>query len=404
MRMKKPKPLARAGVTMLIALCGSLAFADVASGVRYTLPSGWSAVDEDGVRILSPNDQKAGEMMKARILGVQAAAGAPEEQIAELAASINADAKVISTSKLESTDRGDAGKFYIVSFDVESLAIGAHTRMLAILVRDKQRAVLLLLFTDNAVLRKHAEGLQELLKSIEIDPKAATTPLAKPSKPPAATAGTGEHLPTGDTPDRFPGSPEWLPSGRGVAIPVARVVQGSPQGLWWHYQVRGKETIASTTIFLEDGTRATNPRPGSGELFDVEGQRKQRGNTGVGTFSVKDGEITQTADGFTRTEAFKSGKGEDGEWIEIGAGRHYALEPATAKGLLGKWQGGGQRYIFRADGTFVTGTDENAGAHGTWQLDGYLFAICPSDRPRWISLLGRTGKFIVIGSTVYARE
>ncbi len=40
-------------------------------------------------------------------------------------------------------------------------------------------------------------------------------------------------LPRGETPDLFPGSPGFLPSGRGVQIPDAELVDGQPQGLWW---------------------------------------------------------------------------------------------------------------------------------------------------------------------------
>jgi hypothetical protein len=394
------KRLALAVLTVTIALRLTPAFADVANGLHYSVPNGWSSADKAGLRIVAPSDLGSGEIMMAFMLGMQPATGSPEDLIASVAGFINTDVKVNSSSDVVITDRGGAGKFYIKNFDVESKDMGAHARMVAVLVRGDRRAAILFLVTNTKVLQKYGAGMQELLNSVAIDPDAvAPVPVPAIPRTPApatpTTRGDG-HLPTGETPDLYPGSVGWLPSGRGVAIPAARVVKGSPEGMWWHFQTRANTTTAITTIFLPDGTRATNPRLGAGTLFDLDGQRKTKGTTGVGTFSVKEGAIIQTHDGFHHTDAFRSGSDNNGAWIEIGGARYYPLAPASAKDLVGTWSFSGQKFRFRADGTLAGG--------GAWQLDGYLLAIRNGNAPQYITTVGRTGKLLIIGTTSYSRE
>jgi hypothetical protein len=387
------QPYAVASLMITLALGITPAFAEEANGLLYSVPAGWSAADKDGARVVAPSNLAAGELMIAVMLGVLAPTGRPEDQIAQLAASANADVKVVSSSDVAITDRGSAGKLYIKNFEVASKDVGPHGRMVAVLARGEQRAAILFLITNAEVLQKYGAGMQALLTTVRIDPKAVAPPAAQPTAPASSAQG---HLPIGETPDVYPGSARWLPSGRGVAIPVARVVKGRPEGMWWHFETQGSRVAAITTIFLADGTRATNPRPGSGTLFDLEGQRRTPGTTGVGTFRVSDGKITQAHDGFTDTHTFKSGSGNDGEWIEIGAGRHYPLSPATAKELVGTWKSQGMTYIFGPDGALPGG--------GTWQLDGYLLAIRNRDSSPYITTIGRTGKLLIIGTGSFSRE
>ncbi len=138
------------------------------------------------------------------------------------------------------------------------------------------------------------------------------------------------HLPTGETPDLFPGRPGWLPSGRGVSIPDARVSDDGPEGPWWYWQLQtGDKMAAFPVLFLADGTEASNPRPGGGLLFDIDGQRAQRGTTGVGTFSLSNGQITRVQDGVASTDSFEHGISADGPWFEIGKRRYSALAPPS---------------------------------------------------------------------------
>lgn len=412
-----PRPFL-AVLVMVVAVRITPAVADVAAGVSYTVPAGWAAADKDGLRILAPSNLKSGELMVAMVAGVQPATGSPDEQLAGLAATYNSDAKVVASTAAILTDRGAVGKLYVKSFDVKNTDMGAHTRMLAILVRGDLRAVVLFVFTNNAVLRAHGAGVQELLASLSIaaSPGSLPAPVSSPAAPAAATnatkpTSTDGHLPTGDTPG-FMGSPGWLPSGRGVKIPSApRVVKGRPEGLWWRYQASSTTMFPLLMVYLPDGTYASNPRFGSGALFDVDGQRKQAGTTGVGTFTMNNGKISTAADGFTRTDTFKSGADKDGPWFEIGAARHYPLEQVPAKTIVGTWKSPSGKYVFRADGTFESGNvmvnsevTVAQGSRGTWQADGYLLAIRPSQGAAWITTVGRTGKFLIVGQTVYTGE
>lgn len=229
---------------------------------------------------------------------------------------------------------------------------------------------------------------------------------------PTRSASSGK-LPTGNTPDLYPGSPGWLPSGRGVPIPEAQLVDGRPEGLWWHWQsVSESKMNAGIILFLPDGTRASNPRPGGGRLFDLEGQRAQRGTTGLGTFEINDGMITQHYDGYASTDAFETGSDADGAFFKTGAAKHMALAPPTEEGLVGTWATPGGKYVFRSDGTFESGlVDINsdytlaAGSRGTWKLDGYLISIQQLGGPSWITTIGATGdNFVVIGSSIYDRK
>lgn len=396
-----------------LALGVSPAAADEVNGVRYAVPEGWKAAERNGLPVLAPSRLAPGEVMSALVLGVQPASGTPAAQVAQVADAVNADAKVVGSSRLVTTDRGAVGTFHIQSFDVESADLGAHTRMVVLLVRGNRRAVAMLVISTNAVLQKYGAGVQALIESLAISPSAAPAapvPVSRPAGP-AAPPASGR-IPTGDTPDLFPGSPGWLPSGRGVRIPPARLVEGRPQGLWWHPQARSGRTVAMLTLFLPDGTRASSPRPGAGDLFDVEGQKRQRGATGVGTFELAGGRITQAYDGFVKTDTFRTGSDADGAWIEIGAGRHRPLAPPAAKGLVGTWSGAGGRYVFRADGTYESGHVSAsseltiaAGGRGTYVLDGYLLSLRPADGPGWITTIGASGAAcLVIGPTLYCRD
>ncbi len=214
-------------------------------------------------------------------------------------------------------------------------------------------------------------------------------------------------IPTGNTPDLFPGMPGWLPSGNGVEIPEARLVDDRPEGLWWLFQANGSSQLL---VLLPDGTRATNPRPGGGRLFDVAGQRAQRGNTGVGTFQIDDGKIVQHYDGFDSNEPFESGSGDDGEWFKIGGAKYAPLFVVSPSELVGTWKASGSKFVFHDDGTYESGqivsTDEfvaNAVQSGTYTVDGYLLSVTPNDRRGWIGTIGRWGSLLLINGTVYSR-
>lgn len=223
----------------------------------------------------------------------------------------------------------------------------------------------------------------------------------------------GSKLPTGNTPDLFPGMPGWLPSGQGVQIPDAEEVDGEPRGLWWSSEMNGNTMVAAMALFLEGGTYATRPRFGGGRLYDLEGQRAQKGNTGVGTYRVEDGKISQDHDGFkSRGVAISFDSDEGGPFMMIGGTKYWPLAVPTEAGLVGTWRTAGGKYIFRDDGTFESGQVDVDGAYtvavggqGRWLLDGYLLQVSPNGAPGFITPIGATGdRFLVIGSRLYDRE
>jgi hypothetical protein len=230
--------------------------------------------------------------------------------------------------------------------------------------------------------------MQSLLGSLEI------------SGPPQQTL-----IPIGDTPDKYPGSSGFRPSGRGVPVPDARIVEGRPQGLWWSAQDRNGKAVAQRVIYLPDGTCATAPRPGGPWLFDLEGQRRLGG---VGTCSVANGALSRVIDGHTQSGAFRSGSDAEGAFVNIGAQRLRPLKPIDAKFLVGTWSSPGNTYTFRADGTYVSGnlTDASAiGQGGAWAAEGYTLFVRPEGGLGWVSAIGATtGDYIVIDSAVYQRR
>ncbi len=119
--------------------------------------------------------------MMAVVLGAESASGAPAAQLDAVASVMNQDAKVVYTSEMSTTDRGAAGKLFIKNYDVGPKELGLHLRMLVILVRGNQRAVMTMLFSNEATMKKYGAGMQSLLKSLEIGtlpaasaPKAST--------------------------------------------------------------------------------------------------------------------------------------------------------------------------------------------------------------------------------------
>ena len=228
----------------------------------------------------------------------------------------------------------------------------------------------------------------------EVSPRSAFVPETK-----------GSTL-TGHTPELAPGTPGWLPSGKGVRIPLPAVVDGRPEGLWWRLQRQPDGTsVVVTRLFLPDGTEASSPRLGAGHLFDLEGQRAQQG---VGTFVVEGEKISQTTAGVTTTASFHHGRDAAGAWLEIGTDRYQPLVPADAQQLVETWARTGGNYTFRADGTFEEGQLVERkwvrAGQGTWQLDGYLLTLKPTLAPAWIATAGASGStFLVIGSSLYSR-
>lgn len=214
-------------------------------------------------------------------------------------------------------------------------------------------------------------------------------------------------IPTGDTPQLFPGSPGWLPSGKGSVIPDAELNAGEPQGLWWYPQLQSTGVLdAVVELYLPDGTYVLRPRPGGPFLFDLDGHRAA-GST-VGTFKREGEAITRAYDRFSYTEPFSKGEDDEGRWFDVGPARRRPIAPVKREHLMGTWRSAGSGYTFRDDGTVTIGINNAVAVGeqtGTWKLDGYLMLVTPANAPSWVQFIGSTGngRFLIVGNRLYAR-
>ncbi len=430
------------GFVVTAGVASTAAQAQEFRGLRYRLPLGWTATDTRDVRVLTPRPgRSATPAMGVIIAGAEAATREDiRAQLGAIAGRWHAGLTVTDSGDILPTDLGAGGTLLMQRFTVQLPDGSNHTRFLTVVFRGGQRGIALMVVSSETEWNNRQRDIRTVLSGLQIGtasgnqaivapavangllsaaPIVATSPAPPltpvPSNMPtsAPSASSSERLPTGDTPDLFAGSPGWLPSGRGIPIPPARIVSGRPQGLWWYYQADGSRLGMSvkSVVFLADGVTASSPRFGAGDLIDVEGQRAQRGNTGVGTFTVSGGVITQDRDGYRNSDPFTSGTDGDGPFFKAGARLYRALRPATSAHLLGSWRAPGVQYVFRADGTYLDGTldDDEAtrratpGGRGRWQLDGYLLELRPNSGSSYITTIGATGdKYLVIGNAVFS--
>ena len=384
------------------------ALADEHAGVRFTPPKGWEGVDSGEARVLVAPGQSEDEALVVLLAPAEpATASSPEEELADVAARLNAGAEVNGRGPVTSADLGARGALRMQRMQVTDGDIGQHMRMVVVLIAGGKRAVALVIWKPDEVLARHEAALTALLDSLELVGAAP----AKPAGAPAPQAGAGK-LPTGDTPDLFPGSPGWLPSGRGVAIPTARLVDGRPEGIWWRLAPQNTRMTVRDFIYLPDGTRASNPRPGGPDLFDLEGQRRQKGTTGVGTWRLAGDRWVEAWDDFTSEGTFQHGSDADGPFFKVGEALYRPLARPTREGVIGAWTTPGGRWVFKADGTYESGhiTETGdftlaAGGRGTWELDGWLIAIRPAGAPMWINKVGAWNqRHLMLGATLYEKE
>ena len=98
--------------------------------------------------------------MTGIVLGIQPISGTPAVKLDEVAAVLNRDATVTSTSEVTTTDRGAAGTLYVKNYVVDSKDAGAHNRMIAVLVRGKHCAVVAFLISGEPALKRHGAGFR----------------------------------------------------------------------------------------------------------------------------------------------------------------------------------------------------------------------------------------------------
>ena len=237
------------------------------------------------------------------------------------------------------------------------------------------------------------DDFQALLRSIRM---VAPAPAPAAAPVPAAPVPVGR-IPTGSTPRLYPGMPGWLPSGTGVPIPNPAIVDGKPVGLWW--QASGGSGRAEVRVYLPNGVRASNPSLGGPRTYDLDGQQKQPGATGVGTFAIGGGQIVERYDGFENRYPFSTKQ----DSFQVGGATFRPLLPVTDKDIVGAWQGPGFNFDFKADGTLTYGTDAILN-RGRYVVDGYLIHIQPERNAGWVELIGNTGVFLVRGNALMQRS
>jgi hypothetical protein len=218
---------------------------------------------------------------------------------------------------------------------------------------------------------------------------------------PAAAAD----IPTGNTPQLFPGMPGWLPSGTGLPVPQPGFSQGMPVGLWWKAEADGRGFLkAAVHVFLAPGIRASHPRMGGPFLFDQEGQKRQGGSTGVGTYRIENGQFVQRYDGFENKGAYSTGSDSTGPYFKSGAAVYRPFGAATAQSIAGHWRGSQSEITFRADGTYLYGPAASGNARsGKYRLSGYLIQTIPDQGPAVIDRAGMSGDMFIIGSSSLLR-
>ena len=398
---------------MRIAACFLLAAAMAAGvlaqefkGVTYKKPAGWDEAVEGDAKIFAPKGLKETDLMAIIMTGAVPSNGSSwEKQFADTIALANDGGKVSGEGKVDKRE-GSGVTLLLQTLNLDHKDIGKHSRLYAQVSQGEQRVFVTVLIGKEALMEKYGEGVADFLGSLGfISAPAATSP--GPSAP-----AKGK-IPTGNTPNEYPGTVGWLPSGRGLAIPAPAIVNGKPVGLWWKftYDPSAFKTKAVVHIYLADGTRASNPRLGGGMLYDLAGQRAQKGNTGVGTFSIAGGQIVERYDGFENKAAFTVGSDSAGKLFKIGGAAFHPLVPITSQGIVAQWKGPGIEYKFKGDGTYETGMAHSNGDWavagfntGTYILDGYLIMLMPKNAPATVNIVGRAGNELILGSTFYSKR
>ena len=397
------KPVAFLSVLLSFVTAGAQEF----KGVLYKAPPGWEERIESGAKIFTPIGLKDPEML-AIILppATPATADSHRAQFDAMIASANSGSKVLDKSEVDEKTQGEVSRLVQVQ-SIESPDQGKFSRMYAMFFAGQQRIFAMAVTNRDALLEKHLDEITNFFASIQFkapaDPESSETPFK---------AGK---IPTGDTPNAYMGSSGFLPSGHGVPIPRADIVDGKPQGLWWWLQLNSYGVLHPTAhIYLPDGIFASNPRLGSGSLYDIEGQRRQRPPTGLGTFNIADGELHEVHEGFEKQAPFVHGTDDSGKFFKIDGTVFRPLGPATSKAILGKWTAISavrSQYEFNADGTYKLGQIVDTGdwvggstTSGTYAIEGYLLMLRPAKGPVQIDLVGFDRAILMIGSAFHTRR
>ncbi len=359
----------------------------------------WTKQETNGVLLLNPPKTQDGEVLVVMVIQSidSDKAKSARGRFSDFLAGVDSKTNVKSRSEISASTRGDLQAF----IQVEQLTdkdLGDYEALYQMVTDEKHDAFVGVISKGDKTMAQYQDVMSSILASVRPVPAQATLRGA---------------IRTGDTPDLYPGMPGWLPSGKGVPIPAPAIIKGSPVGMWF------KTQYESTTfnnrpvlhIYLADGTRASNPRLGGGLIFDIEGQRKQKGVTGLGTFAISDGQIVENYDTFKKRAAFSIGDDSTGKFFKVDGAKFRPLIALTNQSIVGHWGGPGIDYKFKSDGTFESGmTHANgdwavANFHsGTFILDGYLIMFTPKDGPSTVTTIGRSGDMLITNSGLFFKK
>ncbi|MCC7229522.1 MAG: hypothetical protein IT203_03945 [Fimbriimonadaceae bacterium] len=381
-------------------------FAQEFKGVTYKKPAGWDEAVQGDAKIFAPHALKEGEVLAIIITGSVPSVGSNwAKQFTDTIALANDGGKVSEEGKME-TREGSGMTYLLQTLKLDHKDFGKHGRLYAQVSKGSRCVFVTVLIGKDSLMEKYGAEIVDFIGNLGFK--------STPSEDTGAAAASGSgKIPTGNAPDLFPGSVGWLPSGRGVPIPAPTISNGKPVGLWWKftYDPVATRTKAIIHIYLADGTRASNPRLGGGMIYDLAGQRAQKGNTGVGTFEISGGQIVERYDGFENKAPFTVGSDSAGKLFKIGGAGFHPLLPMTNQTIVGQWKGPGADYKFNADGTYETGMAHSNGDWaitgfntGTYVMDGHLIMLMPKNAPRTVNVLGKSGNLLIMGDTFYEKR
>jgi hypothetical protein len=397
---------------MRIAACFLLAIALIASafaqefkGVTYKKPAGWDEAIEGDAKLFVPKDLKEGELLAIIMTGAVPSNGSSwEKQFTDTIALANDGGKVSGEGKVEMKE-GSGMTLLVQSLNLDHKEIGKHSRVYAQVSQGEQRVFVTVLIGKESLMEKYGEGVADFLGNIGFK----TAPTVKTSTAPTPVKGK---IPTGNTPNLFISNEGWLPSGRGLPIPPAKVVNGKPQGLWWRLDQTSSGLKPLLQLFMPNGVQTKFPRMGGGMLFDYEGEKAQSGTNSLGTFTVANGMITESLNGYDQKRPFSAGSDADGAFFRAGGFQFRPLVPMTYKSLAGVWVSKSSEYEFREDGTYESGTlrstaqwSQGAMVKGRYILDGFLLMLVPENGTLpTVERFGLAGNMIAKSGTFYVRK
>lgn len=370
-------------------------------GVSYKLPKGWEAKEGEGVQFLIPSKEVPGNVLAVILTQAIPKDSKPwSEAFKNFLEGAEKETTVLSRSETQTTKQGNL-EVFVQTQHLKNADLGEYDALYELIGDAKNAAAICVITKGEELLKQFGNDLSELVQSV--------APVASTPEPPKNTGA--KKIRTGDTPGLYPGTPGWLPSGRGTEIPKARLVDGKPTGMWMNpgFDLNSR-SVMFATIYLPNGTMVRYPRFGGGNLIDIEGELANPNDVkSVGTWSVGNGTMTTKISGGTSTYKYSTGKDAEGEFFMFGGAKYRPCIPVTPDYLVGNWHivGAGE-YDFAKDGTIkysyaFTRSDAEK-TSGTYVLDGYLFAI---EQPK-AYIVDRIFRFgtdgIVVGQRIYSRK